>query len=541
MKKLLLSVSIALLLAACAQMVPEPAEPSGGHIRSEPQPAGDIPELVSETPFLPPPAAVPETEKYTVVVSDVPVRELLFALARDADINIDIYPGIEGLVTLNAVDQTLPQILERLSHQVDLRYTFKDTTLIVEPDLPYFRTYKVDYVNLSRDTSNEVNIATQIETTSGSVSTGSGGGSSGGGGNNNSTTKVTSQSKNRFWETLSRNLVAIIGEGSAGTSSGLGSDNVIISSETGVVNINATRKQHQKIQSFLDMVIESARRQVLVEVTIVEVSLNDEYQAGIRWSLLNNNTAGFSLLSSTSSVLSGTPAPAVLNYFNQTTHGDLNVALDLLQTFGDTKVLSSPKMMVLNNQTAVLKVVQNFVYFEIDVEPCTTNVLGGGACEPAVDTTAKTVPVGLVMTVTPQIGDQDEVLLIVRPTITSNVGTVDDPNPELVRSSLLAGSNLTNPVPIIRVREMESILKIRSGDTAVLGGLMEDEVQTSKHGIPLFSDIPGIGQLFDVDSTKTVKKELVIFLRPTVIKNASVNDDLRSLRPYLDETSSRVK
>ena len=175
-----------------------------------------------------------------------------------------------------------------------------------------------------------------------------------------------------------------------------------------------------------------------------------------------------------------------MNYFDEDAGGkDINVVVKLLRNFGDIKVLSSPKIMTLNNQTAVLKVVRNVVYFEVDVEPAIVLAGGDAAQQVAVDTTAKTVPVGLVMTVTPQINENDAVTLNVRPTISRVSQFVPDPNPEL--------GAIPNNVPQIQVQEMESVLQINNGQIAVLGGLMQDTVRQDSNSIPLLSDIPLLG------------------------------------------------
>jgi MSHA biogenesis protein MshL len=158
--------ALAVVLAACSGLVPPPPASSPAHLRPDQAPsAGPIPKVVEQAPFLPPPVAAPPTEKYTVVVHEVPVKELLFALARDAAVNVDVDPGIDGIVTLNAIDQALPQILDRIARQVDMRYEIRDKNLLVMPDRPYFRSYTVDYVNLSRDATGTINVATQIATT----------------------------------------------------------------------------------------------------------------------------------------------------------------------------------------------------------------------------------------------------------------------------------------------------------------------------------------------------------------------------------------
>src|SRR3990172_3637704 len=124
-----------LLIAGCATQT---MQPSPGHVQAPaPAPAGEIPEPVRITPILPKPKPAVRPETYSVVVNNVKVQELLFALARDAKLNVDIHSGILGSVTLNAIDQTLPQLLARISKQVDMRYELDGPNLAVMPDTPY--------------------------------------------------------------------------------------------------------------------------------------------------------------------------------------------------------------------------------------------------------------------------------------------------------------------------------------------------------------------------------------------------------------------
>ena len=210
------------LLAGCQGIAPEPRPISQGHISEKVPPtpaASSIPAPVQRTPFVPKPVAQPPTETYTVVVNDVPVKELLFALARDASINVDIHPDVSGLTTLNAVDQSLMQILDRVSRQLDLRYEVQGDNISIRPDTPFVRIYRVDYVNLSRSSTTSSSVSTQIASTS----TEAGGGSGGGG--NDSTTIVTSSTEYPFWETLVesiRNLVS-----GSGTFQGLDAEETV--------------------------------------------------------------------------------------------------------------------------------------------------------------------------------------------------------------------------------------------------------------------------------------------------------------------------
>ncbi|MEQ8288324.1 MAG: pilus (MSHA type) biogenesis protein MshL [Gammaproteobacteria bacterium] len=533
MNKSIVLFSLAVLVTACAQIEPEPFEPSAGHIEPTEKPATESarPELVESVPVLPEPGEPKPQERYTVVVNEVPVKELLFALARDARINVDIHPAINGSVTINAVEQTLPQILKRISKQVDMRYEYDGDNLYISQDSPFLRTYKVDYVNLSRDTNSTSEVSTQITSTStGDTATGSGGG--GGGGGNTSTTSVTTASNHRFWQRLVTNVSGILDEDITAAGSAAGGEvqatqNVIPNPESGLLTVRATSKQHDQIQAYIDQAMASVKRQVLVQATIVEVELSERYQAGIDWSAVS--TGAFEIISNTAAGVSPfASGVAASSFVIQTDDSDGNrdnieATVTLLDEFGDTNVLSSPQMMVLNNQTAVLKVVENLVYFEVDAE--TTPGAVGAQAVTTVDTTARTVPVGIVMTVTPQIGDSGNITLNVRPTISRFVRNVADPNPEL--------TNIENNVPQIAVREMESVLRLSNGQIGVLGGLMTDENRDSDAGLPGAKDAGFFGNLFKTTAKEYIKSELVILLKPTIINNPSIDSDLKQYREYL--------
>jgi MSHA biogenesis protein MshL len=534
LKPMLFSLA-GLLVFGCAEIEPKPFEPSTAHIKSEQKPAGQIPELVQKTPVLPAPQPPVELEKYTVVVNEVPAKELLFALARDAKINVDIDPRIDGNVTINAVDQTLPQILDRVSRQIDMRYEFRGDNLFVQPDEPFFKTYKVDYVNMARDTDSTITIATQIATTGAGFEAGGGGqaGGGAGGGSNNSTTNVTSISRNRFWETLTANVMAILGTPvtASGTTGIQSTDTVIPSPETGFITVKASSGQHEKIQELIDSVMASANRQVLIQATIVEVSLNDQYQAGVDWSFLNS-VAGISIASATLPAAGplGTITSLLLTYKDDEVAGEdrLRGTVRLLNEFGDAKVLSSPQLMVLNNQTAILKVVDNVVFFTVEQETNTTQ----GVVTNTFETTVHTVPVGIVMSVTPQINSNDSVMLNVRPTISRVNQFVNDPNPAL------AVAGVENPIPEIQVREMESLLRMNNGQVAVLGGLMQDDTRDNVNSIPGVSRLPLVGKAFETKTKEYFKTELVIFLRPVIIHNPSLDGDLELYKTFLDRQSA---
>ena len=614
------------LLTACAGTPQRPSEHHLGPlnaatskvapVESQTNAQGDslgVPTTV-DGPLMPPrPRVIPKLETYSVVVSQVEIAELLFAMARDAKLNLDVHPAVTGKVTINAIDQTLPQILKRLSTQINLRYELIGSNLSVMPDTPFVRYYNIDYVNMTRNATSNSNIATNI-TAAGGSPLGSGGSGSA---SNNSTTQIVNASNNQFWNSLVNNLTSIVTEpvragtqtgsqggsqsgsqggsqgGSGSTSSSGGSTGgsstgggstgggstgggstgggstgggsgssstqanalVVANPETGLISVRATGRLHERVREYIDRVMNSARRQVLIEATIAEVQLSDQYQQGVNWSRVKLDGTGFAFSQQPngSSTLPGGTVPgtgpggitfpnsggtlpggasasggatsslAVLRYLNNTSSfGNLGAALSLLQSFGKVKVLSSPKISVLNNQTAVLKVVDNRVYFTIGVQVTP----GTATTAPLVTytSTANTVPVGFVMSVTPQIEESGGVTMNVRPTISRIVGYVNDPSPAL------ASNNVVSRIPEIQTREIESILKVQTGDVAVMGGLMQESIDDRQDSVPGAASLPFFGNAFKYRNETSTKTELVIFLRPLVIKDASMEGDYNALK-----------
>jgi general secretion pathway protein D len=535
-------LGIGLLVSACAVAPPQWDPVSEGHLtETAPAPAAaSIPEPVKRRAFLPPPVPTPPEETFTVVVNEVPVRELLFALARDAKVNVDVHPDIEGSVTLNAIDQTLYQILDRISRQLLLRYETSNETLVIMPDLPFLRTYKVDYVNVSRDSQGTISASTLVASSVG----GGGGGSA----NNTSDTTIDNTSNNRFWETLEASLDEMVRPGLEARAVAAGQKRVISNREGGLVTVRATSTQHGLVREYLDRVMASVNRQVLIEATIVEVQLNDRFQAGIDWRIFTRQggllgagiTLGADLGSAFTAGASGAVTGLIFNASDApdgSAKRDVQVSINLLNEFGDTQVLSSPKVMTLNNQPAVLKVVDNEVYFEIEVETNSNQTV----TTTTVETDVRTVSVGLVMNVTPQISDADAVTLNVRPTITRVREFVDDPGVPiaLAQAGITNAVDVANRVPVVQIRETESVMRVGSGQLAILGGLMQDRQVQDDEAVPGFADLPGVGEAFTFKDREQTKSELVVFLRPTVIRTPDVGADLAGFRTYLPENLQR--
>lgn len=532
MRRVMLVVLLTLVVAGC-ETTPTPVEReplTGGHLRApEPAPAAeDIPPPVAAAISLPRPEVQREETTHTVVVYDVPVRELLFSIARDAGLNLDIDTGIDQRVTVNAVDQPLSSLLARIARSAGLRYEIDGKRLTVERDLPFLRNYQVDYLNIARTSIGSVAVSTQISATG----QGESGGDSATG--NSSDTRVQNVSENAFWETLRDNILAILNRsaGAEGEASEAISPDVIVNRESGIVAVRATEGEHRQVREFLDSVQLSTQRQVLIEATIAEVNLSERFQAGIDWTLLNlDSTSGVTVNQALTDTSLATPPTFTLTVDDQSFNGNpLQATLRALETFGDVSVMSSPKVMAMNNQTALLKVVDNLVYFTVEVNIDTSTTVAGAGTLTTFETEVNTVPVGFVMSVTPFVNERGGVILNVRPTISRVINFVRDPNPAL------ADADVVSEIPVIQVREVESILKVSSGDIAIIGGLMQDETQQNDRGVPFLSRVPGLGKAFSYRDAQTSKSELVIFLKPTVIERASVAGELRDFRRYLEPT-----
>ncbi len=490
---------------------------------------------------------------YSLMAHDAPMRETLLGLAKSAKINIDIHPNVEGNITLNAIQEPLAEILDRICEQTDTRWSKKNNHILVELDAPYLKHYSVDYLNMDRDLEAKVSTNTQIVTQSqintNLNSTNSNNNSnnllnSNNEGSNISSTLVKNKTNNNFWKSLEENIKDILREtdkilpdGSSETEITTESNNenvaransknilnsnssssssnsnktikhstfkeaasVIINKETGIISVRATQKQHKKINEFIQQVFSTAKRQVLIEATIIEVLLSDNYQQGIDWKKIT----GLGMFSFIGNPLVNEGVN--ISYIND---NDRSVLVNFLENFGETKVLSSPHLAVLNNQTAMLKVVENYVYFNVKADTISTANVG---ITTTYSSTPQTVSVGVVMSVTPQISNDNIVMLNVRPTITQIAYTVADPNPDLQKN------NIQNLLPVIDTREIESVLRIKSGQTAILGGLMKDEINLKRSTVPVLGNIPLLGEVFNNFNHTKKKSELIILLRPLVIK-----------------------
>lgn len=444
---------------------------------------------------------------------NAPVDALLFSLAAESDHQLKVVGQLTGRATIKLVQATLPQILDQLSSQADFSWDIKSSNLHIWSGVDYQASYSVNYLNMHRSTHSSVGLATQVGTINADDSNGYSIA-------NSSQTNIQNTSEHSFWASLGGDLDLLVNPLPASVNPG--AKRYSINREAGLLNVHATPNVHRAVQQYLLKLHDSIHRQVLIEATVVEVALSDRFEAGIDWQLLASGLTGLSA----AQVLVGAPvvnaetvnrvaSPAgLVSLVQQTGIGDITATLSLLESFGNVKILSRPRIIALNNQSSVLKVVDNRVYFTTKVERSQSETTN----EIITETEIHTVPVGLVMNVTPQISADGSVMLNVRPTLSRILGFVNDPNPEL------ALANVQNGVPEIQVREMETMLRVQSGQVVVIGGLMQETSENDNVRLPGLGRIPFLKHLFSHQVATSRQTELLVVLRPTLVP---LNDTLK--------------
>lgn len=484
----------------------------------------------------------------SVSVNDtVPLRDLLFDLANQTNYDLELDPNIEGSIIFTARSRPLDEVIERISDIAGLRYRFKNDVLRVERDTPYNKTYKIDYLSYIR--TNEGAVRTDIAVVSGD------------GADTGSSFEATSSSEADFWGELNTNLSQILGvrrsnvasaqtpslssesddDGEAvlsvGSVSGAGSSSdgqsgdaavFAVNRQAGLVSVFATERQHNEVGEYLSELRRASTAQVLIEAKILEVTLNDEFSTGVDWNYVSSLTGeSYSIgmfsdqaQSYFNSTMNAAPAAGTViadtsNFVVGATGMDLNAVVQAVSGFGSVRALASPRLTVLNNQSAVLNVATNEVFFELDINVTTTDT----QTSTDVESEIRNVPEGVLVNVQPSINlDTGTIAMAVRPTITQITSRVADPAVAFVA----ANNNVTgieSLVPVLNVQEIDSVIQVNSGQPVIMGGLLQDKSATTEQGLPVVSEVPVLGNLFKKHYDLTAKTELVIFLKATILEN----------------------
>ncbi len=317
------------------------------------------------------------------------------------------------------------------------------------------------------------------------------------------------------------------------------SSNFSINPEAGLITVFATKRQHIAIDKYLRAVRNSVMQQVLIEAKILEITLNDQFRSGINWQAFmgaadaNGRTLNLNT-NFTRNVVTGDIGSPTVGVSWRDLDGDLSVAAQLVKQFGTVRTLSNPRITVLNNQSAILKVAQNQIFFDLDVQQ-TQSTVQGGAPLITVDSEIKSVPVGLVMNVQPAVDPLTKrINMSLRPSITRITGYVSDPAVAYLVAQTNNSSAITSQIPIIESRELDSLITMDSGQTVVLGGLMQDTSENSREGLPGAMDIPVLGHAVSSNIRSSKVTELVIFIRATVVdsRGTVADEDIRLYKTF---------
>lgn len=524
--------------------------------------APPIPDI-AQVLAAPRPPKIANTKLVTLsVTDDVPLRDVLFELGRLASVDIEVGNGLDNQgINLRATDRPFNEVIERIADLGGLRYSVKGNAIRVERDLPYIKNYTLDFVNIVRSSQSNYTLSTSVLSTgsSGGASGGGGGGAAAGGGaggggttgsvgTSGSSSSISATSESDLWAALESSITEILnyfpqGSTSGGAAAPLGNDvstpaaggapataatgaaaGFVINRQAGILSANATERQHEMVERFLNLLGRNASAQVLIEAKIVEVSLTDQFQAGVDWNNVIGNLDGIGINPG-----SFAPGGAVNSGLNFASNGaltfgvdkaDLSVLVNLTERFGTTRTLSSPRLSAINNQQAVLTFARNEVFYDCSVEPPSTTTGDNPLQTQAVpDCTPNSVPIGIILNILPSINvDQQEVTLSVRPTLTRKVSDAINPETNYINSLGSDGSDsITITTPVIEVREIDSVMKVKSGGVMIIGGLMEDISNTENRGIPGMSDLPVIGSAFKSRDEQYQKRELIIFIKATIV------------------------
>ena len=460
-------------------------------------------------------------KKITVSFSDqVPLKEIFEALSKQAKVSLAIESSFSKQkgVFYNTYQQPIKQIIQTICRLTGTRYKLDQGVLIIQEDRPFLKTYTVPFLSGTRQNQNRASVSTDVLGATNEKNTATD--------NNGSETLLSSHSIIDFWGELEGALKLILNAPQPHTiaqqketKSPASSNSYALHKQAGMLSVFGTQLQHELVEDYLEQLKNLTSTQIMIEAKIIEVSLSDQNQTGINWSRLGNRGAVFAPFGEYSphKTALGDIKPDKNLITLAFKHGDFSSILKLMEQFGTTRTLSSPRMTVLNNQPALFKFAKNEVFFRLDVERL---IPGDG--KPDVENTTsqiQTIPIGLVMVVQPSVNlETHEITLTLRPSISKIVGMKEDP-----AVAMKSKNKISSKIPVVQIREMDSVLKIHSGEVVVMGGFMEETVGDNATGVPGLQDVPLFGNLFQAKEDERHVTELVIFLKASVVQQDDIH------------------
>lgn len=487
--------------------------------------------------------------RFDIKVNRANVRQFFMGLVEGTPYNMVLHPSVAGKITLDLKNVTVNEVMKVVRDVYGYDFEQTKTGFQVFPNTMQNRIFKVNYLNVNRSGDSQMRVSSGQVTES--VSSNAQGTSTST--QNVSGSQIQTKSQSNFWAELKDSLTAIVGNKDG--------RNVVISPQSGIVVVRAMPHELREVEKYLNDTQKFVQRQVIIQAKILEVELSDHFQSGINWAALktsksgNNSVlagqtgggsifsgSGFSGIAGNEGNLNpsaitqpdGTATSAFGGVFSLALSigNDFSAFIELLKGQGNVQVLSSPQVSTVNNQKAVIKVGQD-EFFITDVESNTNT-------STATTTTQNNVELtpffsGVALDVIPQIDDKGEIILHIHPTVSSVTEKVKN-------ISVSSTTALSVPLAVSSIRESDTIIRAKSGQVVVLGGLMKNSVEKSTSGVPLLGDLPLIGGLFRHTQDVTKKSELVILLRPVVIDSDDTwTDQVRQIRSRFNRTSAAQK
>jgi len=489
--------------------------------------------------------------KFDLAVSNAPAAQVFMALVSGTRYSMLVAPEVAGSVTVNLKSVTVREALETLRELYGYEFKIQGTRIFIQPNTLQTRLFQINYLAGKRQGQSEIRVSSgslimqsnNSGSTSGSSST-SNSSSSGYSTVVQPSAQISTTQDSDFWNDLNKALTSIVGSADGRA--------VIVNGGSGVVLVKAFPADIRNVENYLKMTQLIVERQVMLEAKILEVSLNEGFQAGVNWSSFGSGgknsryavgavNSGTTLNTSgaiTSSGLSVTPGSAGAVAASSLGKGLFGLALqttnfaallNFLETQGNVQVLSSPRIATINNQKAILKVGTDD-YYVTGVTSSSSTTNSNGSTTP----TAPTINLqpffsGISLDVTPQIDSENNVVLHVHPsisTVTEKQKTVD--------LGTLIGT-YTLPLASSTVNETDSIVRVQDGNIVAIGGLMKQKQSSGANGLPGTTNSSGWGLLFGARDSLLEKSELVILIKPTIIHNDS------SWKDDMIETQTRVQ
>lgn len=515
------------------------------------------PEIVGE---LIPPIRLGSSEddpsrepRFDVTVDRAPAQQFFMSLVEGTSYSIALAPGIGGEISVALRDVTVEEVLDTLQQAYGYGYEKTRTGFLVLPAGIRTRVFHLDYLNLHRSGSSETRVSSgQIsDQVSGNGANGGNNNRAGnntgptttGGGDsstNTSGSRIQTSSDNDLWTEIVESVRAILG-----TDTGR---SVLASPNAGLLVVRGLPSELAEVSKFLRRAETNLNRVVILEAKILEVALNDGFQSGINWSQLASHNGdrlvvgqsgggsvqntGFSNSRGTNNNLgpplddlfAGAMNSAFGGVFSLAVQaGKFSAFIELLETQGAVRTLSNPRISTVNNQKAVIKVGSD----EFFVTEVSTTTVTGTATTSSPNVTLTPFFSGIALDVTPQISDDDEVILHVHPSVTEVI--------DQTKTFTVSGEIQELPLALSSIRESDSIVRAKSGQIVVIGGLIQNDERDTTYGIPWFGRIPWIGRLFEHSKLENRRTELVILLRPMVVDGDSWGGELRTTSSRLDE------